>query len=235
MAFDAEYRALVAAALLACGPPAGAECRLALALGFDVSRSVDAKDYAIQHDGILEALSDPVIRDAFLGPDDPVALAIFEWSGAEHQSLILDWTVIGSAADLAFAIDTMRRHDRDSAASATGLGAALEFAHDLMARAPGCLTATLDMSGDGQNNVGISPEAVYADRDFGATIVNGLAIGGHESDIVLYYERSVIRGRGAFVEPALRHTDFPRAFRRKLERELTEQAVSRLGPPERVE
>jgi Protein of unknown function (DUF1194) len=235
LAFDAEHRALVAAALLACGSPAGAECRLALALGFDVSRSVDATDYAIQHDGIVEALLDPVIRDAFLRPDDPVALAIFEWSGAEHQSLILDWTVIGNGADLAFAIDTMRRHDRDADTTATGLGAALEYAHDLLLRAPDCLTATLDISGDGQNNVGASPEAVYADRDFGATIVNGLAIGGHESDIVRYYERVVIRGRGAFVEPALRHTDFPRAFRRKLERELTEQAVSRLGAQERVE
>ena len=33
--------------------PARAECRLALALAFDVSRSVSARDYRIQRDGLL--------------------------------------------------------------------------------------------------------------------------------------------------------------------------------------
>ena len=52
-----KHRALVAAAALAlwAGPGWGA-CRLALALGFDVSRSVDAADYRVQRDGILAAL-----------------------------------------------------------------------------------------------------------------------------------------------------------------------------------
>ena len=56
-----QYRALVTAAAgllgLACAP-AAASCRLALALGMDVSRSVDDNDYAIQRDGLLAALAD---------------------------------------------------------------------------------------------------------------------------------------------------------------------------------
>ena len=56
-----------------------------------------------------------------------------------------------------------------------------------------------------------------------------MAIGGHERDIVGYFEREVIRGPGAFVEVARLHRDFPLAIRRKLERELTVQMVGEAG------
>jgi len=39
----------------------------------------------------------------------------------------------------------------------------------------------------------------------------------------------VIRGQGAFVEVARTQDDFPRAIRRKLEKELTEQLIGRAG------
>ena len=39
-------------ALVLMAGPAAAECRLALALAFDVSRSVGAKDYATQKQGV---------------------------------------------------------------------------------------------------------------------------------------------------------------------------------------
>jgi Protein of unknown function (DUF1194) len=42
----------------------------------------------------------------------------------------------------------------------------------------------------------------------------------------------VIRGRAAFVEVAQSQRDYPRAIRRKLERELTEQIVGSLPQPE---
>lgn len=57
--------------------------------------------------------------------------------------------------------------------------------------------------------------------------MNGLPIGGHEADIAIYYRTRVIHGQGAFVEIARTQDDFPRAIRRKLERELTEQLLGR--------
>lgn len=45
-----------------------AACRLPLARGFDVSRSVDARDCAIQKEGLIAALADPLIIAAFLAP-----------------------------------------------------------------------------------------------------------------------------------------------------------------------
>jgi hypothetical protein len=220
-----QYGALVA--LLLAGP-AGAECRLALALGFDVSRSVDYGDYEIQTKGILDALADPGIRAAFLKPKGRVTLALFEWSGIGHQLLVLDWTEVRTAADMDRIAAVFGAHERDPVPQATALGAALVYAGGLMEQAPDCAARTLDMSGDGRNNVGSGPAAAYEEHDFGDVTVNGLTIGSHESDIADYYRAEVIRGPGAFVEEARKHEDFPKAFRRKLERELTEQIMGAL-------
>ncbi len=209
--------------------PADAACRLALALGIDVSRSVDERDYAIQKQGLAAALSDPAIVDAFLKPDDRVAFAVYEWSGQAHQDMIVDWTLVGSEADLARIIAAVTAHDREADFLPTGLGAALDYGRALMARAPACMTHTLDISGDGRSNDGRTPEEVYAREEFGDLLVNGLPIGGHEADIAHYYRARVIRGQGAFVEIARTEDDFPHAIRRKLEKELSEQLLGRLG------
>lgn len=218
--------ALILAVLAA---PAGAACRLALALGIDVSRSVDARDFAIQRDGLLAALSDPVIVDAFLEPDDHVAFALYEWSGQAYQELIVDWVQVESAADLSAILVRIERHARGADQLPTGLGEALDFGRALIARAPVCAARTLDISGDGRSNDGRGPEEVYAREDFGDLLINGLPIGGHEADIAVYYRARVIRGPGAFIEVARDADDFPRAIRRKLEKELTEQLIGRAG------
>ncbi|MCB2138297.1 MAG: DUF1194 domain-containing protein, partial [Rhodobacteraceae bacterium] len=87
-------RALAMAfALLAS--PAAAQCRLALALGLDVSSSVDAGEYQLQRDGLAAALlSDEVKRALFSAPGQWVTLAVYEWSGRWQQGLVLDWIAL---------------------------------------------------------------------------------------------------------------------------------------------
>ncbi len=219
---ESVVRALVLGLGLATvAAPAVAGCRLALALGFDVSNSVDDADYTVQRAGIIAALQDEEIRRAFLAPDDKVALAIFEWGGRRYQDLVLDWRMIETEDDLEAVIATMEDHVRLPIWQPTAIGAALDYALDLFDDAPVCAARTLDLSGDGRNNDWLTPTRVYEREDFGTMLVNGLAIGGHETDVVLYYRQSVVRGPGAFVEVAPTHLDFPRAIRRKLERELT--------------
>ena len=61
---------------------APAECRQALALGLDVSGSVDAGEYALQLGGLAAALESADVRAALLDiPELPVHLTVFEWSG----------------------------------------------------------------------------------------------------------------------------------------------------------
>lgn len=209
----------IAAALTAA--PGHAACRLALALGFDVSRSVDAADYFIQKAGLVAALRDEAIRRAFLSSEDHVALAVFEWSGRRHQEVVVGWTEVTEAAVLDRVIARIEAHERAPVSLPTALGDALVFAHGLFRDAPPCPAETLDLSGDGRWNDGVPPHRAYDQVDYGDRVVNGLAILGHEADLVEYYAAEVIRGAGAFVEVARTHRDFPRAIRRKLERELT--------------
>lgn len=216
--------ALLAAFLLGAAP-AGASCRLALALGLDVSRSVDVGDYFIQKEGLLAALRDEGIRRAFLEQDGYVTLAVFEWSGQRHQDIVVDWTPVVDAAALDRVIARLSAHERLPVSLSTAIGDAILYADRLFRGAPVCEAQTLDLSGDGRWNEGTAPERAYARSDFGGRVVNGLAILGHEADIVAYYARVIIRGPGAFVEVATSHQDFPRAIRRKLERELTAPVI----------
>lgn len=215
-------------ALALCLPVPAEACRLALLLAVDVSRSVDAQDYAIQREGIVAALGAPEVRAAFLS-GDPVALAVYEWSGRGFQEMVADWRLIEGPGDLDAVAAVVGARVQPARSLPTALGRALEFGLRAMGGAPTCSERVLDVSGDGRNNEGYSPADIYARRDFGDLVVNGLAIGEHEADVAEYYRREVIRGAGAFVEVAETQADFPAAIRRKLVREATPRVIGAAG------
>ena len=223
---------LLAAAALAVSLLAGpaAACRLALALGLDVSRSVSDPAYALQVQGVQAALADPEVRAAILIPDPPVALAIYEWSGRWQQQVVVGWTMLDHAADIDAVIATLDGVER-SFYGQTAVGRALFFGGRLLLGAPDCAARTLDLSGDGRNNDGPEAATIYNRFDFGDITVNGLAIGGLEIGILDYYRAEVIRGPGAFVEYADDWRGFPGVFRRKFLRELTAPLFSGTMPP----
>jgi hypothetical protein len=220
----------IACLVLCLAVPAGADCRLALALAVDVSRSIDSQDYVIQTDGLAGALADKDVRAAIFGPEGRVALAIYYWSGRGYQDLVQPWVILDSPEALDAAIWEVRRTPRPEAPLATAIGDALSYGLDLMADAPDCERRVIDVAGDGQNNEGISVARTYEREDFTGITVNGLAVGEHEADIVDYYEGELIRGPGAFVEVAPSQTDYPNAIRRKLLRELEGPMIGLLPP-----
>jgi hypothetical protein len=61
----------------------------------------------------------------------------------------------------------------------------------------------------------------------GGVAVNALAIGG-APELADWFAQEVIRGPGAFVEVARDYSDFEKAMRRKLEREVAARAVGAL-------
>jgi Protein of unknown function (DUF1194) len=213
---------------LCLAAPAGADCRLALALAVDVSRSIDSHDYVIQTDGLAAALQDKDVRSAIFGPEGEVALAIYYWSGRGYQDLVQPWVILDSPEALDAAIWEVRRTPRPAAPLATALGDALSYGLDLMQDAPDCERRVIDVAGDGRNNDGISVARTYEREDFTGITVNGLAVGEHEADIVKYYQGELIRGPGAFVEVAARQADYPAAIRRKLLRELQGPMIGEL-------
>lgn len=208
--------------------PAAADCRLALALAVDVSRSIDAGDYAIQTEGLALALQDDAIRHAIFGSEGDVALAIYYWSGKGYQDLVQPWVVLENPAALDAAITLVRQTPRPDAPQATALGDALRYGANLLAEAPDCERRVLDVAGDGRNNEGITVLRTYEREDFTGITVNGLAVGEHEADLVEYFREELIRGPGAFVEVAPQQTDYPAAIRRKLLRELQDPVIGTL-------
>ena len=215
---------LPAVAGLAVGAGPASACRLALLLALDVSSSVDDIEDRLQRNGLAAALIAPEVQAAFLSGGEPVALSAFEWSGRDAHTTLLDWTLIQSAEDLTAAAETMARSVRVRDDLPTALGWAMGDAAARLARAPRCLQATIDVSGDGVNNEGFPPRIAYRHFPLEGVAVNALAIGGG-AELSDWYRGEVIRGPGAFVEVARNYADFERAMRRKLEREVAARAI----------
>ena len=208
-------------AFLMMAAPAGAECRLALALAMDVSRSIDAADFRVQTEGLAMALADAEVQRAILKGGGTVALAVYQWSGTGHQEILQDWIMVDGPETLDRVIWSVRVARQPEVRRLTALGEAMRFGVELLAMAPPCERRVLDVAGDGQNNEGIGVATLRDRVDFSGVTVNGLAIGEHEQGLARYFRDYVIGGPGAFVEIAPRQIDFPPAIRRKLLRELS--------------
>lgn len=227
-------RGLTTLGLAGLASPVWSEpCRLALALAMDISTSVDATEDALQRQGLAAALIAPEVQEAFLAAPLPVALAVYEWSGSFNQTLVLDWHLVATQADLLVAAQRVGRSVRSQTEFPTAMGHALAYGATLMRRAPNCLFRTIDISGDGKNNDGYGPKIAYKHFPFDNITVNGLVIDAVDSegeiDLIPFYRNTVLHGAGAFLEIADGFEDFERAMRRKLERELKGLQVSKLG------
>ncbi|MFY0681295.1 MAG: DUF1194 domain-containing protein [Thalassovita sp.] len=214
--------------------PAGAlaDCRQALALGLDVSGSVDSQDYRLQLEGLAGALQDPTVRSALLSqPDSHVEVFVYTWSGPDHQRIVLDWTEITAPAALDQAAQQLRQTQRIKSDPSTAIGAAMAFGAAALHSRVACPLKVLDISGDGPANTGPLPQNMRNQGLLGGIIVNGLVIpsldpveGDRRTGGALalddYYRAYVIHGPGAFTEMALGYQDYQDAMTRKLIREL---------------
>lgn len=222
------------AALLSaiCAGGAWAECRQALALGLDVSGSVDLREYRLQIDGLAAALNDPKVRQALtVFPAAPVDLLIYEWSGPEDPTVILPWTTIANEATLNAVIGQLRSTERRQATPGTALGLAMREGVAHLAERAHCWKRTLDLSGDGKSNLGPRPVDVKPEIEGTGVTINALVIGADAPSIAdlrqqeigalaQYFQTNVIVGADSFVETAVGFEDYAAAMARKLEREL---------------
>ncbi|MEZ5715665.1 MAG: DUF1194 domain-containing protein [Paracoccaceae bacterium] len=220
--------ALLALTLALAAPPAGAQCRQALALGLDVSGSVDSGEYALQRQGLARALTHPEVAAALLDrPDAPVELMVFEWSGPGASRSLLPWTAIDSPARLEAAATRIATAPRAALPPSTALGAAMR--HGIAALAPRpCRRRTLDLSGDGTSNTGPQPGPIRAEAEAAGITINALVIGADAAGLQAYFRAYVLAGPGAFTETASGFADYEAAMVRKLKRELQGLILSRL-------
>ena len=100
---------LLSAARPGASAPAKQPVDLELALGVDVSGSIDEDEARLQREGYIAAFRHPkivkAIRSGFLRR---IAFLYYEWAGFGHAKVIADWTVIhDKAGALAFARNLM--------------------------------------------------------------------------------------------------------------------------------
>jgi len=214
-------RAALAIALAFLPLPASA-CSIALVLAVDVSGSVSREEYALQRDGLADALGDPLVSEAMVNAGALITLV--QWSGMSRQSVSIPWTAIDSHADVAALRARVAGTKRAYRNYATAIGEMLHRAVDLLEEAPRpCDRRVIDVSGDGASNEGTRPADIHTRLRQQEVTVNGLAIRGSEPNIVPYFRARVLFGPGAFLEIADGYADYPRAIRRKLISELVQR------------
>jgi hypothetical protein len=162
------------------------------------------------------------VLDAILrGDNKRIAVAYFEWSDGRRFARILPWTVIDGPASAEEAARIIREHRRQLVGD-TCIPCAIDEAMGQFGTLPWATDRrVLDISGDGESNVGSGLEAAR-DRALVADItINGLPIVTYaEPGLADYYERHVIGGPGAFLIAARGFDDFARAVAAKLIREI---------------
>ncbi len=235
-------RAFLLWLLLASAAQAEA-CRQALVLALDVSGSVNEAEFQQQVSGLAAALNDPEVRSLILfGDGPPVKLAVFEWSSRNHQYLIQPWITLDTPQALDSAILRVQRHRKVRAGLRTALGTALTYASALLEQQPQCWQHTIDVSGDGENNIGSTPADVYSGLDFNRITVNALVVVDSRTEVgetinqsaamlEAYYRESVIHGPDAFTIIAEGYSDYARAMRLKLIREMSPIMLGELKIP----
>lgn len=229
--------ALLAGLLAAALPSAGRaeEVDLQLVLAADVSRSVDAEEFALQREGYASAFSDPrVLRAIRSGKLGRIAVCFLEWSGEWAQQVIVDWTVIrdeASAEDFAAALLVPPRPFADR----TAIGAAIDYAVAQFARSGfSGARRTIDVSGDGTNTNGKLPSVARDQALAQGIVINALVIlspvpmpwnpfhthppGG----LANYFREHVAGGPGSFVLVVEDFQSFAYAIANKLIREIAE-------------
>ena len=203
---------------------------LQLVMAVDVSRSIDEVEAELQRRGYIEALTNDRVIDAIVsGEHRRIALCYTEWAGSHFQIVVIDWTVIDSAATARRFAEKLAEAPRTSQ-SWTAVGAALAFAGQRFENSGfTSKRRVIDVSGDGRTNDGPPAELVRDKLVAQGIIINGLPVMmnrqnfGRPPDTLLdkYYEENVIGGPGSFMIVASNFEDFGRAVRSKLIREIS--------------
>jgi len=231
----------VVCAILASPRMADAETAvdLELALGIDVSRSVDLAEARLQRQGYIQAFRDPeVIRAIQGGVLGRIAVGYYEWAGFGYAKVVVGWTLIDSEASARAFADRLGGNLPQSARR-TSISEAIEFAIPWFENNGfSGSRRVVDLSGDGPNNWG-NLVTVARDRAIAAGItINGLPILDRNGDFYsrfnipdldLYYRDCVIGGPGAFIVVANNFDDFARAVRRKLILEIAGRTPAELA------
>ena len=211
-------KGLCIASFVALCAPAAQACEVALMLAVDVSGSVNHDEYRVQMDGLAAALVDPSIAGALVASEAQVAL--MQWTGTGRQSVVISWTQMKNADDVAMFAHEVAESARLWRDFSTAIGEAMQLALPYFAAVDQCGRLVMDISGDGISNEGQSPSALWPAFAEAGITVNALVIQDTGFELTDWFEHHVITGSGAFAVTANTFAEYPEQITRKLYREL---------------
>lgn len=201
---------------------------LVLVLALDVSDSVNRHEFELQRTGLVRAFRHPDLVAAIQGGrTGRIAVSVVQWSGFQDQTVTVPWLVVSDKASADAFAGRIAEMPRSYPNGYTHIAGAIEYATGLIRAAPFMARrSVVDISGDGENNVNLPPNAARDAAVRAGVTVNGLAIVNESKYLVGYYKRNVIGGPGAFVVKADNYENYIDAILRKLLREIKERFVS---------
>ena len=192
-----------------------------LVLAIDNSSSVNSREYELQRQGIAKAFADPDVIEAIKSLNGGVAVALYQWGESARSRMVLPFTHINNqrnAIAFSFRVSII---PRAHPSAYTALGHAIIASAELLEENDfNGARRIIDISGDGRNNNGISPEAARAGVVALGITINGLPVISDDNTLHHYYQSRVIGGPGSFIEPAIDYDAFAIAIKRKLLREF---------------
>jgi hypothetical protein len=238
--------ALLSLMLVSVAPAARAAdpVDMLLVLAADVSRSVTEPKFKLQREGAAAAITHPdVVKAMTSGPNRRIAVCFLEWATVGQQGVVVDWTVIDSAAAARSFGGRLVEAPRSFVGS-TSISSAIDFSVRQLERAPFTTERrVIDISGDGNNNSGRSVTDARDDAVAMGITINALVIltplsesfrpehtnppGGLEK----YFKDNVIGGPGSFTVVAEGHESFGRALTKKLIQEIADRSANPARPP----
>ena len=194
---------------------------LALLIALDGSASVTFDEFNLIAGGLGAALQDPDVVAALIGgANGASALALLLWSGPGAQQIMLNWTRLGSEAEVQALARRVADVPRSVPAGETAIGEALLVAETMMSALPAPATRrVIDVAGDGRSNAGIPPGPIRDRLSKRGITINGLCVLHEEPDLLQSYTEEVIGGPQAFAVTCQDYTAFAEAMRRKLVQE----------------
>ena len=203
---------------------------LELVLAVDASGSVDDAEFQLQLSGIAAALRDPaVLRAITAGPRKQIAVNVLIWAEARYPKDETGWFVLSSEADVERASAIIAAMPRTQVGG-TGIGDGV--AHAIRSIDENAIRSDrriVDVSGDGRETPPRQYSMVLSDARSMAIArngtLNGLAILNEDKQLDDYYRQRLAVGEGSFVEVAQDYSDFARAMRRKLLREIDPEPI----------
>src|SRR5258708_1316779 len=208
-----EFIAAVALVVLLAPTPTGAaeaQVDLQLVLAVDASSSVNMYRFELQKKGYAAAFRNPRVLAAIRsGISQAIAVTMHQWTGPRLQVHVVPWMVVKDEASAEALASAIENTPRKLFGGGTSISGAIDYSRLILAQSPFTATRrTIDVSGDGANNIGRPARIARDEAVCDGITINGLPILSVEPDLDTYYFENVIGGPGAVMVPADSYESF---------------------------